>query len=279
MERLDIEQKLLKSSMTQHYNKGKIDLEWSDDGVVPDTVHPDLEFLFQQMLCLTLEEVDARSGELILDVGCGKAIDAVSLSKKGAIVIGLEPSKVMIDRAKEHLSKSDTKVALTQGVGENLPFKSCSFNKVMCKGALDHFLSPSKTMEEISRVLKSEGEAIIAIANFESLGFRLGKKLYRMAKCFSRPINEERKPWELPPDHTYKFDYQSLSSLVRKHFEIKKTKGISLFFGLPLWGDILSELPHPVSYAILKMLDKLTRPFPSLADVIVMKCIPSCEHK
>ena len=154
-----------------------------------------------------------------------------------------------------------------------------SFDKAMCKGALDHFFSPSKTMEEIARVLKPEGEMIIAIANFESLGFRVGKRLYPVTKFLSPSLYGQRKPWEPPPDHQYKFDYPFLSSLVKQHFEIKKTKGISLLFGLPLWGSLLSRLPHSVSHAILNILDKLARPFPFLADVILMKCTPIYNPK
>ncbi len=265
--------------MIQNHNAKKIDLKWSDDDVVPDVVYPNLEFLFQQMLHLTLEEVAPCHGELILDVGCGKAIDGARLWEKGAKVIGLEPSHVMMVQAKEYLNESNARVALAQGIGENLPFKPHSFDKVMCKGALDHFFSPSKTMEEIARVLKPGGELIISIANFDSLGFRLGKNLYPVTKFLSLSLAKERKPWEPPPDHKYKFGYPFLSSLVKQHFEIKKTKGISLFFGLPLWGSFLSKLPHSVSYAILKTLDKLARPFPSLADVILMKCIPIYKPK
>jgi ubiquinone/menaquinone biosynthesis C-methylase UbiE len=265
--------------MIQNQNVKKIDLEWNDDDVVPDVVYPNLEFLFQQMLLLTLKEVAPSHGEVILDVGCGRAIDGARLWEKGAKVIGLEPSHVMIARAKQYLSESNAQIALAQGVGENIPFKPHSFDKVMCKGALDHFFSPRQTMEEIARVLKPGGEMIISIANFDSLGFRLGKKLYPVAKFLSPSLAKERKPWELPPDHKYKFDHPFLSSLVKQHFEIKKTKGISLFFGLPLWGSFLSKLPHPVSYALLKTLDKLARPFPSLADVILMECTPICKLK
>ena len=261
--------------MIQNHNTDEIDLQWNDDDVVPAVVYPNLDFLFQQMLHLTLKEVAPIQGELILDVGCGRAIDGARLWEKGAQVVGLEPSRVMIGRAKEHLGGSNAHVALAQGIGENLPFRSHSFDKVMCKGALDHFLSPSKTMEEIARVLKPQGEMIISIANFESLGFRLGKKLYPVTKFLSPSLVRERKPWEIPLDHRYKFDYPFLSSLVKQHFEVRTTKGISLFFGLPLWGSFLSRLPRSVAYALLNTLDKLARPFPSLADVILMKCTPS----
>ena len=260
--------------MTRCSKTEEIDLEWDDDDVVPDVLYPNLDFLFQRMLHLTLKEVAPVHGELILDVGCGRAIDGTRLSEKGAQVVGLEPSQVMLLRAKEYLTETNGRVVLAQGIGENLPFKSHSFDKVMCKGALDHFFSPGKTMEEIARVLKPQGEMIVSIANFNSLGFRLGKRLYPVTKFLSPSLAKERKPWELPLDHTYKFDYLLLGNLVKQHFEIKTTKGISLFFGLPLWGSLLSRLPHSVSCALLKMLDRLARPFPSLADVILMKCIP-----
>jgi ubiquinone/menaquinone biosynthesis C-methylase UbiE len=258
----------------QDHHKEEIDLEWNDDDVVPDVVYPNLDFLFQQMLSLTLKEVAPDQGELILDVGCGRAIDGARLSRRGAKVVGLEPSRVMLVRAKKYLSENNAHVLLAQGIGENLPFKSHSFDKVMCKGALDHFFSPGKTMEEIARVLKPDGEMIVSIANFDSLGFRWGKRLYPVTKFLSPSLAKDKKPWELPIDHTYKFDYPFLAGLVKQHFEIKRTKGISLFFGLPLWGSFLSKLPHSVSYALLKILDKLARPFPSLADVILMKCTP-----
>jgi SAM-dependent methyltransferase len=252
----------------------KIDLEWSDDGVVPDVVYPNLEFLFRQMLHLTLEEVQAKPGESILDVGCGKAVDGAQLWEKGARVIGLEPSHVMLARARQYLRENNAEVALAQGIGETLPFKAHTFDKVLCKGALDHFVSPGRTMEEIARVLKPDGEIIVSIANFDSLGFRLGKILYPITR-FRRPSpSGERKLWELPPDHTYKFDYPVLSGLMKQHFEIKKAKGISLLFGVPLLGSILARLPASVSYALLRALDRLARPLPALADVILMRCTP-----
>jgi hypothetical protein len=129
-------------------------------------------------------------------------------------------------------------------------------------------------MEEMARILRPQGDMIVSIANFDSLGFRLGKRLYPVTKFLSPSLARERKPWELPPDHRYRFDYPSLSGLVNEHFEIKQAKGISLFFGLPLWGSFLSRLPRPVSYALLRILDRLARPLPSLADVILMKCTP-----
>jgi len=250
----------------------KLDLRWNDDAVVPAKVTPDLEFLFRQGERLILEAVAAREGEYILDVGCGRAFDAALLSESGAVVIGLEPSEVMLSRAKEHLGAVSAPVALSRGVGESLPFRSNSFDKVICKGALDHFLSPDKTMAEISRVLKPGGEVIIAVANMESLAFNVGRRMFKLRAIFFPGADRRAKPWEQPPDHTCKFDYRSISGLVKRYFQVKKAEGISLLYGMPGWDSILSVLPRPFRRSILALLDKAARPFPSLADVIVVKC-------
>jgi 2-polyprenyl-3-methyl-5-hydroxy-6-metoxy-1,4-benzoquinol methylase len=46
-----------------------------------------------------------------------------------------------------------------------------SIDKVVCKGALDHFADPDKALQQIATAIKPGGSAVIAIANFESLGF------------------------------------------------------------------------------------------------------------
>jgi 2-polyprenyl-3-methyl-5-hydroxy-6-metoxy-1,4-benzoquinol methylase len=251
----------------------KVDLEWNDDHVVPEVVYPDLAFLFQRMIEETLNMMAADKGERILDIGCGRAIDAVELAKEGGECIGLEPSEVMINHAKSHIASLNAHVALVQGVGEELPFETHSFDKVMCKGALDHFLDPQKTVKEISRVLKPNGKAVISIANFESLGFRLGRNLYPVISILS-PRNRVmgRKTWEIPPDHTYKFDYPSLVRMVEPHLEIEKVKGVSLLFGLPWWSSLLARLPKSISSSILSTLDKIACHFPRFSDVIVLRC-------
>lgn len=249
--------------------KGKVNLEWDDRDVLPKEVQPNLAFLFEKMEELTLKTVGAKEGERILDIGCGRAKDAVKLSKNGATVIGLEPSRVMLGYAKDNIRGFE--VSLVRGVGEYLPFKPRSFDKVLCKGSLDHFFSPEKVIEEIARVLKEEGRAIISIANFECLGFKIDKILYRLAKPM---FPKGRRVWEVPPDHTFKLDYLSLKRLLKGRLKTKRVIGVSFLFGLHLWGEFLSKLPHPLSWAILSFLDKIVRPFPSLADVIICECSP-----
>ena len=240
----------------------EIDLNWNDSHVMPAKAYPDLKFLFSQMTNITLKRVDSREGEKIVDVGCGRALDALKLALNGAEVIGVEPSKVMLDHAKV---ESDGKIALVQGIGEYLPLAENSMDKVVCKGALDHFPHPGRAMEEFARVVKPNGEVIISLFNFGSLGFRMGRMTWKILRRGNNAL------WEPPSDHTYKFDYSSLKNMASTQFKVKSAQGISILYGAPWWGKFLARLPHSLSSSILSTLDRIVRYLPSLADVAVLR--------
>lgn len=254
--------------------KREIDLQWDDEDVVPEVVNPDLEFLFQRMNEVTQGSVDVEAGETVLDIGCGRGIDGVELAKEGAIVMGLEPSNIMLAHARDHISQNGANMVLIQGVGEHLPFRAKSLDKIVCKGALDHFLDPAVVIGQIAIVLKPEGKATIAVANFESLGFKLGRMVWWFRKMLGFKSTEGRMPWEVPEDHTYKFDYLLLRRLVDNCLEVEQASGVSLLFGLPWWGMFLDKCPRGISFAILNTLDKLAWHLPSLSDVVVLRCKP-----
>lgn len=248
-----------------------VDLDWGDEGVVPERIYPDTSFIFTRMGEVTWGMVAPQKGERVLDIGCGRAVDALELAKRGGKAVGLDPSGKMIREAKSYIG--DGEVDLVRAIGEALPFKRQSLDKIMCKGALDHFVDPAKTMEEMSQALKPGGRAIIAIANFESLSCRLGRNWFPIVKRLYR-VQGNRHPWEPPPDHTYRFDYPILRELVGHHFDVDETVGVSLLWTAPYWGKLLSMLPRWVAATILALLDWLARRFPSLSDVIIVKLIP-----
>ena len=259
--------------MNSEKHQPKVDLDWDDEEVVTGVYYLDTVFLFDRMTQGTQSMVAPRKGEWILDIGCGKAADALQLAESGGKVTGLDPSGRMLKEAKNDLAKCHSDVALVRGIGEALPFKKHSLDKVVCKGALDHFPDPQRSIEEMSQVLKPDGEAVIAIANFESLSCRLGRAWHSILKKFIKG-DHPRTPWELPLDHTYKFDYHIIINLVQRHFEVTKILSISLLWTAPYWGKIISIPPRRISESILVFLDKIARRVPSLSDVIIIKGTP-----
>jgi SAM-dependent methyltransferase len=254
--------------------RAKVDLDWNDDDVVPPKVTPDLIFLFDRMIDATIEKVEPEQGAKVLDVGCGRAVDAIRIAHKGCTPVGLEPSATMLGHCKDCVADNGNCVDLIQGIGENLPFKENSFDWVVCKGALDHFPDPYKAIEEMARVLKPEGKAVISIANFESLGHRLGRRVHHITKFLPRKEPNKRQAWETPPDHTLRFDYPLIRQVVCSHLEIEEAAGICLLWGAPLWDRITSLMPRRLSFFVMGVLDKLARRIPGLSDVVLVKCSP-----
>jgi SAM-dependent methyltransferase len=252
----------------------KIDLKWDDSGVLPDKLRPDVEFLFQRMNEATVEMTNPGPSERILDVGCGRAMDMVNMSRSGAIMIGLEPSFVMLSHARQSLKLDGQNTAVLQAIGESIPVVPGSMDKVICKGALDHFSDPDKAVQQMAAAVKTMGSVIIAIANFESVGFKIGKFIFWCRSLLGIRNPYKRLPWELPPDHTIKFDYRLILNMVKEHMKVDKVLGVSMLCSMPGWGDMLAKLPRGTSTFMLRMLDGLSRLLPCMSDVIVVRGIP-----
>ncbi len=96
---------------------------------------------------------------LILDVGCGTGLLANRLEKLGFRVVGLEPSKGMLQEMKR--MKRDTAIC---GTSESLPFKSDSFDLVLTIVTLHHIGDRRRivqTLSEMVRVVKPEAKVLI----------------------------------------------------------------------------------------------------------------------
>jgi ubiquinone/menaquinone biosynthesis C-methylase UbiE len=89
------------------------------------------------------ENLDIKSTDLLLDVGCGTGI-----SDFNCMVLGIDPS---IELLKQNLG-NQTVLARA----ENIPFKDRSFDKVISVTSMHNFDNIEKSMEEIRRVGKKD---------------------------------------------------------------------------------------------------------------------------
>jgi len=90
-----------------------------------------------------------------LDVGCGTGyhLDLVE------DIVGLDPSREMLEKAK---AKGKP---LVLGRGEHLPFRDEEFDTVLCLFSVLNVCDAEKAGQEIRRVLKPEGIAIVSVAS------------------------------------------------------------------------------------------------------------------
>jgi SAM-dependent methyltransferase len=246
----------------------KIDLDWNDDDVLRLPFTSDTEYVFRRMTEATLSEAGHGDPGMVLDVGCGRGVDALRLYRPGRIIVGLEPSRTMLRLAKEN--GSDGKLLLVQGIAEQPPFRPGIFDLVMCKGALDHFPDPALCVSNWYDVLRPGGRLVVAVANFESLSCRLGKRFLPAIQRLKGNGKVEREFWEPPEDHLHLFHYVNLKNLLERHFKLHKVEGISLMWGFPYWGGLLDRLPRRVSQTILHIAGRIASKLPFFGDVIIV---------
>ncbi len=253
----------------------KADVYWDDEGVIPPKLSLDTEFVFQRMTESTLGMVDCQVGERILDVGCGRGLNLVSLKGKGGILIGYDASKVMLKRAKGAFSENRMPLLLIGGTSENLPFKDATFDKVYCKRAIYHFYDPFKALMEMSRVLKADGRIVISVANFASLSCIMARTAHWLAGLLFEQKHSGSNFWEPPDDHLFKFDSRFLRKVLPENLIVEKELGTSLFWGIPLWSRFLDRMPKGIAHALMKGLDKVAFFFTAMCDVIVISLVIS----
>jgi ubiquinone/menaquinone biosynthesis C-methylase UbiE len=114
----------------------------------------------------------------LLDVGCGTALSREFFSE--CDWQGIEPSQGLIDQAKEHVRKN-----IILGRGEELPFDDDEFDIVLSVTALQNFENSRQGLEEIRRVLSSEGVALLSVLRKSSKSEQISqeiRELFRVEK-------------------------------------------------------------------------------------------------
>ena len=110
---------------------------------------------------LILELIGDVNGLRVLDVGCGDGDLAVALWQRGAKVVGIDVSGVMIEAAKARAKKHDSDIAFHLAGADNMPFPSEHFDVVVAVTILCFVENPPPVFREIARVLRTGGRLVI----------------------------------------------------------------------------------------------------------------------
>lgn len=127
-------------------------------GVV-DEMFTDAEFSF------VLGRV--RSGDRLLDMGCGTGRFTVPLAERVAAVTGIDLSPMMLASAQKKLADRGLTADLREGDMAHLPFADASFDVVVSMLALMHIPREDRqqVFHEVARVLRPGGRLLIGVKN------------------------------------------------------------------------------------------------------------------
>ena len=120
-----------------------------------------------------------RSGETVLDAGCGTGVVAITAARAGASAKGLDLTPVLLERARENAHIADVEVEFTEGDVEALPYGDATFDVVLSQFGHMFAPRPEVALSEMLRVLKPGGR--IAFATWPPEHF-MGKNFALMAR-------------------------------------------------------------------------------------------------
>jgi ubiquinone/menaquinone biosynthesis C-methylase UbiE len=100
-------------------------------------------------------------GSSVLEVAPGPGYLSVELAKFGLRVTGLDISHSFVKMARENAAAAGVTVDFQQGNASAMPFADASFDFVICRAAFKNFSEPVKAINEMVRVLKPGGRALI----------------------------------------------------------------------------------------------------------------------
>jgi len=104
-------------------------------------------------------------GGSILDVGTGPGWLLVRLHQEspGLRLTGLDASASMVARARRNIAKAGLSgvIEIEEGNASHMPFSDNSFDTVVSTGSIHHWKDPTAGLNEVYRVLKPEGYALM----------------------------------------------------------------------------------------------------------------------
>jgi|GEM_PF-705521 len=125
--------------------------------------HGDERPRLETMLARLNRLVDLDRLRDVVVIGCGPKPQTIKmLVERNFNVIGIEPVPLYVESAREYVGSRES---VMQGAAEAIPLASDSQQIVYCDSVLEHVVSPSKSLDEMFRVLAPGGIALVTTTN------------------------------------------------------------------------------------------------------------------
>src|SRR5262249_29582343 len=102
------------------------------------------------------------NGAAVLEVAPGLGYLAIEMARLGRVhVTGLDISRTFVEIARENARQAGLTVEFRQGDVAKIPWETGSFDLIVCQAAFKNFAQPLVALEEVHRVLRPGGTAVI----------------------------------------------------------------------------------------------------------------------
>lgn len=178
---------------------------------------------FARRAGIILENLELKKGDRVIDIGCGRGfyVNLLSNLNLSLEVFGIDLNEKYLKAAKKGLKRK--KVLLKKGNALKLPFETNCFDKVIASEILEHIDKDIMAVEEIYRVLKPGGIALISVPN-KNYPFLWDPLNWVLERLFDKHIPSDI--WWLAgiwADHVRLYEENELKTKLKKAgFKIEK---------------------------------------------------------
>jgi ubiquinone/menaquinone biosynthesis C-methylase UbiE len=118
-----------------------------------------------------------KPGAGLLEIGCGMGTDLLQLARRDLQVTGIDLTEEGINLARQRFELYDLPAELKVDDAENLSFADNTFDVVYSFGVLHHTPDTQKSIDEVHRVLKPGGLAVIMLYHRKSYNYLIHRLL------------------------------------------------------------------------------------------------------
>jgi ubiquinone/menaquinone biosynthesis C-methylase UbiE len=250
----------------------ELQLDWDTDRLQADFLNgPDTAYILARLAVVPAEVTGAGAPQRVLEIAAAEAVHSCKLNLRGIQSYVVEPSPVMLARARERMAEFGATITLIRGVAETLPFPDRTFDRVLLDSAIDHLGDPELAIREMTRVVKRDGRVVIGFVNYEGVSVRLSRRMYGVARRFGLAPSDATFFWDspVPLEHTFECTYSVIQQLCAPHLELDRVFGVSMGWMIPGWAALLKRLPRPRALALMQRLDRIAYRRPRQADFVM----------
>ncbi len=118
-------------------------------------------------------------GLQVLEIGCGLGTDGAQFAKAGAFYTGVDLTEASIELARRRFELFDLPGTFRTADAEGLDFPDNTFDIVYSHGVLHHTPDTVRAVQEVHRVLKPGGRAIVMLYHRSSYNYRINIRVLR----------------------------------------------------------------------------------------------------
>ena len=121
----------------------------------------------------------SSAGLKVLEIGCGLGTDGAQFAAAGADYTGIDLTDAAVDLARKRFAISGLKGEFQTADAEKLDFADESFDLVYSHGVLHHTPDTQRAVDEIWRVLRPGGRAVVMLYHRDSYNYRVNISVFR----------------------------------------------------------------------------------------------------